>query len=60
MGQNSGYLVKTKHGLKGRTYNDKPKINGKTQVFIELSINTTMSIEPVKYGKLLYYAKQIL
>ena len=33
--RNSGYLVTTKTGLKGRTYHNKGLINGKVPVYLE-------------------------
>ncbi len=33
--QNAGYLVETSSGKTGRTYHNKPEINGKIQVFCE-------------------------
>ncbi len=35
MGKNSGYLVTTKKGLKGRTYHKDGTINGKVPVYID-------------------------
>jgi hypothetical protein len=35
MGKDSGYLVKTKTGLQGRTYHREGLLNGKTVVHIE-------------------------
>ena len=35
MGIDSGYLVETKTGLKGRTYHREGLVNGKTIVHIE-------------------------
>lgn len=35
--KNRGRLVTTKSGLKGRTYNNKPPINKKIAVYIEIS-----------------------
>ena len=34
MGKNSGYLVKTKSGLAGRTYHSKGLINNKVPVYL--------------------------
>lgn len=36
MSKNSGYLVITKTGKKGRTYHRDVKVNGKTVVYIEI------------------------
>lgn len=35
MGQNSGYIVETKSGKKGRTFHNKGMINGKIPVYLE-------------------------
>lgn len=35
MGVDSGYLVETKTGLKGRTYHREGRVNGKTIVYVE-------------------------
>jgi hypothetical protein len=35
MSKNSGYIVKTKNGLKGRTYHIEKTINNKTVVHVE-------------------------
>lgn len=41
MKNNSGRLVITKNGNKGRTYNSKELINGKVQVFYALDKDLT-------------------
>lgn len=38
--ENSGYLVVTKNGKYGRTYHNKPLINGKTPVYLEIDFGT--------------------
>ena len=35
MGKNSGYLVETKSGKRGRTYHRDKKVNKKTVVYID-------------------------
>lgn len=35
MSKDSGFLVTTKNGKKGRTYHSKGNINGKTPVYLE-------------------------
>jgi hypothetical protein len=35
MSKNSGYLVETKTGKRGRTYHNKGMINGKIPVYLE-------------------------
>lgn len=36
MSKDSGYLVETKTGKKGRTYHRDTKVNGKTVVYVEI------------------------
>jgi hypothetical protein len=44
MSIDSGYLVETKTGKKGRTYHRDKKVNGKVVVYIEGEAETTLKM----------------
>lgn len=44
MGKNSGYLVETKNGIKGRTYHREGLVNKKTVVHIETENGVDMKM----------------